>query len=227
MILTNLFSVFDPSSAINLSLNWLSSFILIIIITPLFWIIPNKFTIISFTIFKKLHEEFKTLLGPSALNGRTILIIRIFSFILINNFLGLFPYIFTASSHIALTLTLSLPTWIAFIIFGWINHTKHIFAHLVPQSTPSALIPFIVVIETIRNVIRPLTLAVRLMANMVAGHLLITLLGNQTAVAPGFIFISLIFTQIILLTLEAAVAIIQSYVFAVLSTLYASEITSH
>jgi len=65
------------------------------------------------------------------------------------------------------------------------------------------------------------------MANIVAGHLLITLLGNQTAVAANFILVRLIFTQIALLTLEAAVAVIQSYVFAVLSTLYSREITSH
>lgn len=101
------------------------------------------------------------------------------------------------------------------------------FAHLVPQSTPGALIPFIVLIETVRNLIRPGTLAVRLIANMVAGHLLITLLGNQTAAASNLILAGLIFTQILLLTLECAVAVIQSYVFAVLSTLYAREITSH
>jgi len=101
------------------------------------------------------------------------------------------------------------------------------FAHLVPQSTPNLLIPFIVLIESIRNVIRPLTLAVRLIANMVAGHLLITLLGNQTAAASNLILARLILTQILLLTLESAVAIIQSYVFAVLSTLYAREITPH
>ena len=65
------------------------------------------------------------------------------------------------------------------------------------------------------------------MANIVAGHLLITLLGNQTAVASNVILISLIITQILLLTLESAVAIIQSYVFAVLTTLYSREITSH
>lgn len=101
------------------------------------------------------------------------------------------------------------------------------FAHLVPQSTPGPLMPFIVLIETISNVIRPGTLAVRLIANIVAGHLLITLLGNQTAVASNIILVGLIMTQILLLTLESAVAIIQAYVFAVLSTLYASEITSH
>jgi F-type H+-transporting ATPase subunit a len=100
-------------------------------------------------------------------------------------------------------------------------------AHLVPNGTPAALIPFIVLIETISNTIRPLTLSVRLIANMVAGHLLITLLGNQTAVASNFILAGLILTQILLLTLEAAVAVIQSYVFAVLSTLYSREVVSH
>lgn len=101
------------------------------------------------------------------------------------------------------------------------------FAHLVPQSTPVALIPFIVLIETIRNVIRPGTLAVRLAANIIAGHLLITLLGNQTTVAGASLIGFLLIVQIILLVLESAVAIIQAYVFAVLSTLYSREITQH
>jgi F-type H+-transporting ATPase subunit a len=98
---------------------------------------------------------------------------------------------------------------------------------MVPQRTPGVLIPFIVLIERIRNIIRPGTLAVRLTANIIAGHLLITLLGNQTASASRFLLVSLIFVQILLLTLERAVALIQSYVFAVLSTLYSREITSH
>jgi len=155
------------------------------------------------------------------------MLIGLFTFILINNFMGLFPYIFTSSRHITLTLGLALPLWLAFIIFGWINNTSHIFAHIVPSGTPGALIPFIVLIESVSNLIRPITLSVRLIANMVAGHLLITLLGNQTAIASNFILAALIFTQILLLTLETAVAIIQSYVFAVLSTLYSSEVVTH
>lgn len=227
MIITNLFSVFDPSSSIGAPINWVRIFISLSIITPLYWLTPTKINLLVAKATNKLHEEFKNLLGPEAFQGRTTLLIGLFLFILFNNFMGLFPYIFTASSHLALTLTLSLPLWVSFILFGWVNHTKHIFAHLVPQRTPFALIPFIVLIETIRNIIRPGTLAVRLIANIVAGHLLITLLGNQTAVASNFILVGLIFTQILLLTLECAVAVIQSYVFAVLSTLYASEITSH
>lgn len=227
MIITNLFSVFDPSSILGLSINWTRSFIFLIVLTPLYWITPTKIFIITNFIATKIHNEFKTLMGPTSFVGRTIPFVALFIFIIVNNVAGLFPYIFTASSHIALTLTLSLPLWLTFIVYGWFNYTKHILAHLVPQGTPGALIPFIVLIETIRNTIRPLTLAVRLMANIVAGHLLITLLGNQTEMASGIILMGLLTTQIILLTLESAVAVIQSYVFAVLSTLYAREITSH
>lgn len=227
MIITNLFSVFDPSSIIFLPLNWASSILFTIILTPIFWLFPNKIFFSANEILTKLHLEFKTLLGTTALKGRSIIFTSLFLFIVLNNFIGLFPYIFTASSHIVVTLTLSFPLWLAFIIFGWFNYTKHIFAHIVPQRTPGVLIPFIVLIESIRNIIRPLTLAVRLIANIVAGHLLITLLGTQTAISSRVTLVILVRTQIILLTLESAVAIIQSYVFAILSTLYAREITSH
>lgn len=98
------------------------------------------------------------------------------------------------------------------------------FAHLVPQGTPPALIPFIVLIETIRNVIRPGTLAVRLAANIIAGHLLLTLIGSTGPSLSTTLAFILVLSQILLLILEAAVAVIQSYVFAVLSTLYASEV---
>jgi hypothetical protein len=79
----------------------------------------------------------------------------LFLIILTNNFLGLFPYIFTTTRHLTLTLTLALPLWMRFILFGWIKNTNHIFEHPVPQGTPTILIPFIVIIETISNLIRP------------------------------------------------------------------------
>lgn len=224
-MIINLFSVFDPSTSIfRLQLNWLRTFIGLLIIPLYYWLIPTRFHYLWQTILLTLHKEFKTLIGPAGFNGSTFLFINLFTIILFNNFLGLFPYIFTSSSHLTFTLTLSLPLWLAFIIYGWINNTQHIFCHLVPQGTPSVLIPFIVLIETISNVIRPGTLAVRLTANIIAGHLLITLLGNT---GPGIVtaMVSiLIIVQILLLTLESAVSIIQSYVFAVLSTLYSREV---
>lgn len=224
-MITNLFSVFDPSTSIfSLQLNWLSTFIGLLIIPSYYWLIPARFNFIWQTILLTLHKEFKTLIGPSGFNGRTFLFINLFSIILFNNFLGLFPYIFTSSSHLTFTLTLRLPLWLRFIIYGWINNTQHIFCHLVPQGTPGVLIPFIVCIETIRNIIRLGTLAVRLTANIIAGHLLITLLGNTGPSIISALISVLIITQILLLTLESAVSIIQSYVFAVLSTLYSSEV---
>jgi F-type H+-transporting ATPase subunit a len=224
-MIINLFSTFDPSTnIINLRLNWIRTLIGLLIIPISYWLIPSRFIIIWINIIIILHKEFKTLLGRFNHKGRTFIFISLFSFILFNNFLGLFPYIYTSSSHISITLTLALPLWLRFIIFGWINHTQHIFAHLVPQETPPVLIPFIVCIETIRNLIRPGTLAVRLAANIIAGHLLLTLLGNTGPIINSILIRILIITQLLLLTLEFAVSIIQSYVFAILRTLYSREV---
>jgi len=224
-MITNLFSVFDPSTTLfNLSLNWLRTFLGILFIPTLFWIIPSRFNFIWTRIIIKLHSEFKILIN-SPFNGSTLIFISLFSIILFNNFLGLFPYIFTRTSHIVITLSLALPLWLAFIIYGWLLNTQHIFIHLVPQGTPSALIIFIVCIETIRNVIRPGTLAIRLTANIIAGHLLMTLLVNTDSSIITYLVILLLIVQIILLLLECAVAIIQSYVFTVLRTLYSREVT--
>lgn len=224
-MISNLFSVFDPSSSIfNLSLNWLRTFIGLLIIPSIYWFIPSRYHIIWNNILTTLHKEFKVLLGNPNQKGITLIFVSLFSLILFNNFIGLFPYIFTSTSHLTLTLILALPLWLAFIIYGWLNHTQHIFAHLVPQGTPGVLMPFIVCIETISNVIRPGTLAVRLTANIIAGHLLITLLGNTGPSLSSIIIIVLLIVQILLLILESAVAIIQSYVFAVLRTLYSSEV---
>nr|YP_010693221.1 ATP synthase F0 subunit 6 [Bactrocera fulvicauda]WCB99013.1 ATP synthase F0 subunit 6 [Bactrocera fulvicauda] len=224
-MMTNLFSVFDPSSSIfNLSLNWMSTFLGLSVIPSAYWLMPSRWHIFWNSILITLHKEFKTLLGPSGHSGSTFIFVSLFSLILFNNFMGLFPYIFTSTSHLTLTLTLALPLWLCFMLYGWMNHTQHMFAHLVPQGTPAVLMPFMVCIETISNIIRPGTLAVRLAANMIAGHLLLTLLGN-TGPSLSYAIVSLLLVgQIALLVLESAVAIIQSYVFAVLSTLYSSEV---
>nr|YP_010022114.1 ATP synthase F0 subunit 6 [Allonychiurus kimi]QOL12116.1 ATP synthase F0 subunit 6 [Allonychiurus kimi] len=221
--MTNLFSIFDPASSIQSYSNWLSSFLLLFFIPSIFWLIPSRIFFMFYKIINKLFMEMSILLGPNKSFGSPMLFITLMLFIMFNNFLGLFPYIFTSSSHLACSMALSLPLWLSFMIYGWFNFYNHMLAHLVPQSTPNVLMSFMVIIETISNIIRPLTLAVRLSANMIAGHLLMTLLGNQTSNAYFLTLYILLFTQIILLTLESAVAIIQSYVFAVLSSLYSSE----
>nr|YP_009756941.1 ATP synthase F0 subunit 6 [Lepidocyrtus fimetarius]QIM14969.1 ATP synthase F0 subunit 6 [Lepidocyrtus fimetarius] len=225
-MMTNLFSSFDPSANFSIPLNWISTSLFVMILFPNFWVINSKMNKFFIQLKTTLHKEFKMLLSKEN-KGASFIFITLFFFILMNNFFGLFPYIFTSSSHLSMTLTLALPLWLSFMLFGWLKKTLHMLAHLVPNGTPGPLMPFMVLIELVSNMIRPITLSVRLMANMMAGHLLMTLLGNQTAMATNMILVGLILTQILLLTLETAVAMIQSYVFAVLSTLYSSEIDSH
>nr|YP_009406996.1 ATP synthase F0 subunit 6 [Typhlopatsa pauliani]ASA39532.1 ATP synthase F0 subunit 6 [Typhlopatsa pauliani] len=223
-MMTNLFSSFDPSTSIfNMPLNWSSVFLGLLFTPYILWAMPSRWVLLWTLITSTLHKEFKILLGPNNSSG-TIMFVSLFSLIMFNNFLGLLPYVFTSTSHLAMTLSLALPLWTSFMIFGWVNHTKHMLAHLVPISTPSPLMPFMVLIEMVSNLIRPGTLAVRLAANMIAGHLLLTLLGSTGPSLQLGLLSLLILSQILLLLLESAVAIIQSYVFAVLSTLYASEV---
>nr|UOI84458.1 ATP synthase F0 subunit 6 [Metoecus javanus]UOI84471.1 ATP synthase F0 subunit 6 [Metoecus javanus] len=222
-MMMNLFSTFDPSSNLNLSLNWMSTTIGLILIPSMFWLIPSRLNFLWNKITLTLHLEFTTLLMKKA-KGSSLIFISLFTLILFNNFLGLFPYIFTSTSHMILTLSLALPLWMTFMLFGWLQNTLHMLAHLVPQGTPPILMPFMVLIETISNIIRPGTLAIRLSANMIAGHLLMTLLGNTGSMLNLYLINMLIIVQLLLLVLESAVAIIQSYVFAVLTTLYSSEV---
>nr|WMY24069.1 ATP synthase F0 subunit 6 [Psammotermes voeltzkowi]WMY24108.1 ATP synthase F0 subunit 6 [Psammotermes voeltzkowi] len=224
-MMSNLFSTFDPTTEIHsLPMNWTSTAMGLMLIPTSVWLIPSRNNMMTNLLMNKLHGEMKTVLGTKSNKGTTLIFISLFAMILMNNFLGLFPYIFTSTSHLALTLTLALPLWVSFMLFGWIKNTNHMFEHLVPQGTPPALMPFMVIIETISNLIRPGTLAVRLTANMIAGHLLLTLLGNNGPTMSQSLLTLLIIAQILLLILETAVAVIQSYVFTILSTLYSSEV---
>nr|AWV83215.1 ATP synthase F0 subunit 6 [Euterpnosia chibensis] len=220
-MMTNLFSSFDPSTGI-FSLNWISTLFSMFFFPMIFWYLPNR-NMMAFTILLKiLNNELKTLMSYKSL-GSSLIFMGLFMFILMNNFIGLFPYVFTSSSHLVFTLTLALPLWLTFMIFGWLNNMNHMFCHLVPIGTPWILTPFMVCIETISNLIRPGSLAVRLTANMIAGHLLMTLLGNSSINSGIYINLILII-QIMLMMFEFAVCIIQSYVFTVLSTLYSTEV---
>nr|APX40425.1 ATP synthase F0 subunit 6 [Cassida viridis] len=221
--MANLFSSFDPSTN-HFSLNWTSSILMFFVMSWTYWMIPSRMTMLWMKIFYSLNKEIKVLTPNKKSKGINIIMISLFVFIMINNFLGLFPYIFTSTSQIVISLSMALPLWMSFMIFGWINKTMNMFAHLVPQGTPSLLMPFMVCIETISNIIRPSTLAVRLSANMIAGHLLMTLLGSVGQAIPSYMVNILILVQILLLILEMSVSIIQAYVFMILTTLYSSEV---
>nr|AZL93267.1 ATP synthase F0 subunit 6 [Gastraspis sp. ZJUH_2016016] len=221
-MMNNLFSIFDPITSSFLSLNWMSSFIFLMFIPQIFWLSPYKYIQIWKLINNFILNEIKI---PLIFKNSTNIMIfnSMFIFIMLNNFISLFPYIFNSSSHLSFSLSFSLTLWVSFMLFGWMNYSLHMFIHLTPQGTPYILMPFMVLIESISNFIRPLTLAIRLSANIIAGHLLITLM-SQTANSLNMLFIIiLIMLQAILLTLELAVSFIQAYVFSILSTLYSSE----
>nr|QLD97002.1 ATP synthase F0 subunit 6 [Proknekalia peringueyi]QLD97015.1 ATP synthase F0 subunit 6 [Proknekalia peringueyi] len=221
-MMNNLFSIFDPSTSSYLSANWISC-IIILLLTPLiFWVIPSRLQLFWFLITKYLINELSNNFSKKKMKF-IIIFTSLFWFILIMNFMGLFPYIFTPTSHINLTSCLALPFWLTLMLFGWINFTNSMFLHLVPTGTPIFLSSFMVLIETISNLIRPITLAIRLSANMISGHLLICLLSN-TLYNLNHIFPIITPILIALMILETAVAIIQSYVFVTLLTLYLNEI---
>lgn len=221
-MITNLFSSFDPiSSTLSFQANWLRTFLFLVVFYPLFWLSASKSNLIYQEISSYITKEFI----PLFKRYKNIIFFNVlFLFILINNIFGLIPYTFTRTAHIAITLSIALTIWLIFMIYGWVNNTKHIFAHLVPLGTPVILMPFIVLIESISNIIRPITLSVRLAANLTAGHLLLILLGERIVNNKIIIIVTVTLAQFALITLEAAVAVIQSYVFATLSTLYAREV---
>nr|QLD97080.1 ATP synthase F0 subunit 6 [Secretargas transgariepinus]QLD97093.1 ATP synthase F0 subunit 6 [Secretargas transgariepinus] len=221
-MMNNLFSIFDPSTSMNFQLNWLSSMAAPLFVPLMYWLIPSRLQSPWFIMSKYLTKELQNNFLKKNLKF-LFFFISLFWFIMTSNLLGLFPYVFTPTSHINLTSLMALPLWLTFMIFGWINFSNLMFSHLVPLGTPIFLSSFMVCIETISNMIRPVTLAIRLSANMISGHLLICLLSN---ILYNF---NLLFPMIspfliILMILETAVAVIQSYVFVTLSTLYLNEI---
>nr|YP_010692604.1 ATP synthase F0 subunit 6 [Tricentrus davidi]WBV77345.1 ATP synthase F0 subunit 6 [Tricentrus davidi] len=216
-MMMNLFSTFDPCTG-NLSLNWISSLIMMLVINYNYWVMPNNMINLIMKIYNSTKKELSMIMSEK---GSTIMFISIGMFILINNIMGLMPYMFTSTSHLTFSLGLALPIWVSFMIYGWINKTNSMFTHLLPMGTPPLLMPFMVLIETISTLIRPGSLAVRLTSNMIAGHLLMALLGGSCNLMTT-IMLMVIF--MVLMMFETAVSFIQSYVFMILSTLYSSEV---
>nr|QKV48762.1 ATP synthase F0 subunit 6 [Parathailocyba orla] len=216
-MMNNLFSVFDPCTGM-LSLNWISSFIFLFVMPSKFWLMQNK---INFPIKKMMETLNKEMNMLMKYKGTSLISIALFMLIMYNNIMGLLPHVFTSPSHLIFSLSMALPLWLSLMMYGWLNKTNSMFCHLVPTGTPPILMPFMVMIETISNMIRPGSLAVRLTANMIAGHLLMSLLGNNNT---SLLLTSLMMVFILLMVFELAVALIQSYVFMTLMTLYSSEI---
>nr|YP_010463180.1 ATP synthase F0 subunit 6 [Pseudorhombus pentophthalmus]UUJ37688.1 ATP synthase F0 subunit 6 [Pseudorhombus pentophthalmus] len=147
-------------------------------------------------------------------------------FLITTNMLGLLPYTFTPTTQLSLNMGLAVPLWLATVIIGMRNQPTHSLGHLLPEGTPTLLIPVLIIIETISLFIRPLALGVRLTANLTAGHLLIQLIATAAFVLLPLMPMVAISTSALLLLLtllEVAVAMIQAYVFVLLLSLYLQE----
>nr|YP_009058856.1 ATP synthase F0 subunit 6 [Chirostoma humboldtianum]AIM58787.1 ATP synthase F0 subunit 6 [Chirostoma humboldtianum] len=147
-------------------------------------------------------------------------------FLISLNLLGLLPYTFTPTTQLSLNMAFAVPLWLATVIIGMRTQPTHALGHLLPEGTPTLLIPILIIIETISLFIRPLALAVRLTANLTAGHLLIQLIATGAFVLlPLMPTVALLTSALLLLLtlLEVAVAMIQAYVFVLLMSLYLQE----
>nr|WJZ51321.1 ATP synthase F0 subunit 6 [Tachyoryctes macrocephalus]WJZ51386.1 ATP synthase F0 subunit 6 [Tachyoryctes macrocephalus] len=218
----NLFSSFATPTLMGLPI-----VILIIMFPSIFLIKSDRLINNRFLSFQSWLSQLitKQMMTTQSLKGRswTLLLITLIIFIASTNLLGLLPHTFTPTTQLSMNLGLAIPLWAGTVILGFRYKTKASLAHFLPPGTPLMLIPMLVIIETISLFIQPMALAVRLTANITAGHLLIHLIGSATfalvSINTSIAFIT--FIILILLTiLELTVALIQAYVFTLLVSLY-------
>nr|YP_009990940.1 ATP synthase F0 subunit 6 [Oceanodroma tethys]QNN84306.1 ATP synthase F0 subunit 6 [Oceanodroma tethys] len=174
------------------------------------------------------HLITKQLMTPLNKKGHkwALILTSLMLMLLTINLLGLLPYTFTPTTQLSMNMALAFPLWLATLLTGLRNQPSASLGHLLPEGTPTPLIPALIMIETTSLLIRPLALGVRLTANLTAGHLLIQLISTATtALLFSMPTVSVITTLILLLLtiLEIAVAMIQAYVFVLLLSLYLQE----
>ncbi len=156
-------------------------------------------------------------------------IFTLFIVVLMGNVLGLLPYSFTYTSHIIVTFALAFMVFLAVTIFGFINHGMHFLSLFSPPGIPFLLKILIVPIEILSFIIRPVTLSVRLFANMVAGHLMLKVFAGFSTMMLGMgltgLFAGLVpmFFNVAILALELLVSLLQAYIFAILSAIYLKD----
>nr|YP_009536862.1 ATP synthase F0 subunit 6 [Perdix perdix]ART33116.1 ATP synthase F0 subunit 6 [Perdix perdix] len=175
-----------------------------------------------------VHLLTKQLMTPLNKAGHkwALLLISLILLLLSINLLGLLPYTFTPTTQLSMNMALALPLWLATLLIGLRNQPSTSLGHLLPEGTPTPLIPALIMIETTSLLIRPLALGIRLTANLTAGHLLIQLISTATVtLLPTMPSISALTALILFLLtiLEVAVAMIQAYVFVLLLSLYLQE----
>lgn len=156
------------------------------------------------------------------------LIFTMFIFIMLSNLIGLIPYTIVITSHILITVAMALTVFITCIFIGLYIHGLHFFSFFKPQGTPIGLVFILIAIEFISFMFRPISLSVRLFANIMAGHTLLKIIINfiwiifdQISIFPALVPFALV---VVLIGLELLVAVLQAYVFTILVCIYIKDV---
>ena len=185
-------------------------------------LIPDKLQLISEMIYNFIAKMISDTAGTKA-KPYFPFIFSLFMFVLFCNMLGMLPYSFTVTSHIIVTLLMAIFIFVAVTIIGF---TKHGFGYLklfVPSGVPMVLLPLITIIEIISYLSRPVSLSVRLFANMMAGHTMLKVFGGfviSLGMLGGWLPLGF---SVALTGLEILVAFLQAYVFAILTCIYLND----
>lgn len=190
--------------------------------------VPGRMQMTAEILYEFIAKMVKDNIGPK---GRAFFpfVFTLFVFVLMGNVLGLIPKSFTYTSHLAVTGALALTVFFAVILFGFINHGLKFLTLFVPSGVPWWIYPVIIPIELISFFVRPLTLSVRLFANMMAGHIMLKIIAGFAVAAAGMASWGFIigfapaFIGMLMLLFELLVAFIQAYVFAILSCVYLKD----
>lgn len=223
----NLFASFITPTIIGLPIVVLIIILPSILLSSSKRLVTNRYFSFLYWLVKLITKQIILIHTPK---GRTwsLILVSLIIFIGSTNLLGLLPHTFTPTTQLSINLGIAVPLWAGAVILGFRHKLKSSLAHFLPQGTPISLIPILIIIETISLFIQPIALAVRLTANITAGHLLIHLIGGATLVLTSISppTASITFLILALLTiLEFAVALIQAYVFTLLVSLYLHDNT--
>nr|QZL13653.1 ATP synthase F0 subunit 6 [Takydromus septentrionalis] len=188
-------------------------------------LIQNRYSTVQALLLLSMTKQ---MMLPINTKGHkwTSTLMTILLLLMLVNTLGLLPYTFTPTTQLSMNMALALPAWLMTILTGLRNQPTMTLGHLLPEGTPTPLIPMLILIETTSLFIRPVALGVRLTANLTAGHLLIQLTSTAVISLIGSMTLTASMTLAILMLLtclEMAVALIQAYVFVLLLTLYLQE----
>ncbi|CAN5153727.1 F0F1 ATP synthase subunit A [soil metagenome] len=157
------------------------------------------------------------------------LVFTLFMFVLVANLWGMFPYFFTVTSHIVVTAALAMLVILTVLVVGLWKHKLHFFKLFVPSGVPKVLLPFITLIEVLSFLSRPISLSIRLFANMLAGHITLKVFAGFVVALGSAGFVGILgavlplAATVALTALEFLVAVLQAYVFAILTCLYLND----